>query len=142
MDKFIKPISSGAWTVSEHRDCTVRALANSAGILYGNAHNILRKHGRKDGKGCTHKVWHDAYINNGMSLVGIYGTTKAAKHISKRLNIAANKGITLGRMLPQLNNGKYLVIITGHALAVVDGAVIDLNHNRSNSSVVAVYKHS
>lgn len=142
MTTFIKPISSGAWTVSEHRDCTVRALANSAGILYGNAHNILRKHGRKDGKGCTHKVWHDAYINNGMSLVGIYGTTKAAKSISWRLNIAAHKGITLGRMLPQLKDGSYLVIITGHALAVVDGAVIDLNNNRSNSSVIAVYKHS
>jgi len=142
MTTFIRPISSGAYTVNEHRDCTVRALANSAGILYGNAHNILRQYGRKDKRGCTHRVWHDAYTNNGMSLVGIYGKTNGAKSISKRLNIAAHKGITLGRILPQLNDGKYLVIITGHALAVVDGAVIDLGHNRSNSSVIAVYKYS
>ena len=142
MTTFISPISSGAYTVNEHRDCTVRALANSAGILYGNAHNILRKHGRKDGKACTNQVWHDAYTNTGLSLVGIYGTTKAARHMSKRLNLAAYKGISLGRILPTLTEGSYIVIITGHALAVVSGHVIDKGLNRSASSVVAVYKHS
>jgi hypothetical protein len=142
MDKYIRPLTIGHSNVVEQLDCTVRALANSAGIVYGNAHSILKKHGRKDRKGCSNKVWHDAYINTGLSLVGIYGTTKAAKHISKRLNIAAYKGITLGRILPTLNEGSYIVIITGHALAVVSGHVIDKGLNRSNSSVVAVYKHS
>jgi hypothetical protein len=142
MDKYIRPLTTGYINHAEERDCTVRALANSAGIVYGNAHIILKKHGRKDRKGCTNLVWHDAYTNTGLSLVGIYGTTKCAKHISKRLNIAAHKGITLGRILPQLNDGSYVVIITGHALAVVSGHVIDKGLNRSNSSVVAVYKHS
>ena len=142
MDKYIRPLTTGKSTIVEKQDCTVRALANAADILYGNAHNILKRHGRKDFKGCTNKVWHDAYTNTGLSLVGIYGTTKAAKHISKRLNIAAHKGITLGRILPTLTNGSYIVIVTGHALAVVSGHVIDKGLNRSNSSVVAVYKHS
>ena len=142
MDKYIRPLTTGHSNVVEQLDCTVRALANSAGIVYGNAHTILKKHGRKDRKGCSNKVWHEAYTNTGLFLVGIYGTTKAAKSISKRLNIAANKGITLGRILPTLNDGSYIVIITGHALAVVSGHVIDKGLNRSNSSVVAVYKHS
>ena len=142
MDKYIRPLTTGYINTVEERDCTVRALANSAGIVYGNAHTILKKHGRKDKRGCTNFVWHDAYINTGLSLIGIYGTTKSARHMSKRLNIAAYKGITLGRILPTLTNGSYIVITTGHALAVVSGYIIDKGLNRSNSSVVAVYKHS
>ena len=142
MDKYIRPLTTGYTNTVEERDCTVRALANSAGIVYGNAHTILRKHGRKDRKGCTNHVWHDAYTNTGLSLVGIYGTTKAARHMSKRLNLAAYKGISLGRILPTLTEGSYIVIITGHALAVVSGHVIDKGLNRSASSVVAVYKLS
>ena len=142
MDKYIRPLTTGYINHAEERDCTVRALANSAGIVYGNAHTILKKHGRKDKRGCTNKVWHDAYTNTGLSLVGIYGTTKAARHMSKRLNLAAYKGISLGRILPTLTEGSYIVIITGHALAVVSGHVIDKGLNRSASSVVAVYKLS
>lgn len=142
MAKTIVPVRAGVWTLNESRDCTVRALANSAGLLYGNAHNILRKHGRKDKRGCTHHVWHDAYIGNGMSLVGVYGTTKGARYLAKKISVVAQDGITLGRMIPTLTNGSYIVIITGHALAVVDGGVVDMNMNRINSRVVAVYKHS
>ena len=142
MEKYIRPLTTGYINHAEERDCTVRALANSTGIVYGNAHDILKQHGRKDKSRCSNKVWHEAYTNTGLSLIGIYGTTKSAMRISKRLNIAAYKGITLGRILPTLTNGSYIVIITGHALAVVNGNIIDTSVNRSNSSVVAVYKHS
>lgn len=142
MANLIVPVRAGAYTYGEHADCTVRALANSAGLLYGNAHTILKRHGRTDKRGCNHNVWHDAYISNGMSLVGVYGTTRRAYLLAKKLSVVAQDGITLGRMLPTLTNGSYIVIITGHALAVVDGGVVDMNLNRTNSRVVAVYKHS
>ena len=142
MANVIVPVRAGAYTYNETRDCTVRALANSAGLLYGNAHNILRQHGRKDKRGCTHYVWHDAYLSNGMSLVGVYGTTHGARSLAKRISVVAQDGITLGRLLPKLKDGSYIVIITRHALAVVDGGVVDMNLNRINSRVVAVYKHS
>jgi hypothetical protein len=142
MDKYIRPLTIGHINTVEKQDCTVRALANSAGIPYSNAHNILRKHGRKDYRGCPSTVFHQAYINAGMKLISIHGSTRRAKIMSKQLNLAVYKGITLGRILPTLNEGSYIVIITGHALAVVSGHVIDKGLNRSNSSVVAVYKHS
>lgn len=142
MAKTIIPVTAGVSTWGESRDCTVRALANSTGLRYGNAHNILRQHGRKDKRGCTCNVWHDAYISNGMSLVGVYGTTKGARYLAKKISVVAQKGTTLGSILPKLTNGSYIVIITRHALAVVDGGVVDMNLNRSNSRVIAVYKHS
>jgi hypothetical protein len=142
MAKLITPARAGVFSFGENRDCTVRALANSTGLLYGNAHNILKRHGRTDKRGCTHYVWHDAYISNGMSLVGVYGTTHGARSLARKLSVVAQDGITLGRMLPTLKQGSYIVIITGHALAVVDGGVVDMNLNRSNSRVIAVYKHS
>ena len=142
MANVIVPVRAGAWTLNEHADCTVRALANSAGLLYGNAHTILKRHGRTDKRGCTHHVWHDAYIHNGMSLVGVYGTTRGARSLAKRIAVVAQDGITLGRLLPKLKDGSYIVIITRHALAVVDGGVVDMNLNRINSRVIAVYKHS
>lgn len=142
MANLIVPVRAGVYTFNETRDCTVRALANSAGLLYGNAHTILKRHGRTDKRGCTHYVWHDAYISNGMSLVGVYGTTRGARSLAKKLSVVAQDGITLGRMLPTLTKGSYIVIITGHALAVVDGGVVDMNLNRANSRVIAVYKHS
>jgi hypothetical protein len=77
-----------------------------------------------------------------MSLVGVYGTTHGARSLARKLSAVAQDGITLGRMLPTLTQGSYIVIITGHALAVVDGGVVDMNLNRSNSRVIAVYKHS
>lgn len=142
MAKLITPARAGVFTFGETRDCTVRALANSAGLQYGNAHSILKRHGRPNKRGCTHYVWHDAYISNGMSLVGVYGKTGNAKSLARRLSVVAQDGITLGRMLPTLTQGSYIVIITGHALAVVDGGVVDMNLNRANSRVIAVYKHS
>jgi len=143
MAKTIIPVTAGVSTTwGESRDCTVRALANSTGLRYGNAHNILREHGRKDKRGCSSDVWHDAYISNDMSLVGVYGTTRGARYLAKKISVVAQAGTTLGSILPKLTNGSYIVIITRHALAVVNGGVVDMNLNRSNSRVIAVYKHS
>ena len=142
MAKIIVPTATGVNSYGENRDCTVRALANCTGMVYGNAHDILRKHGRKDKRGCTHHVWHDAYTNNGMSLIGVYGKTHRSRSLARELAVVAQDGITLGRLIPSLTKGSYIVIITGHALAVVDCNIVDMNFNRSNSRVIAVYKHS
>lgn len=142
MAKLITPAKLGVYSYAESRDCTVRALSNSTGLHYGNAHAILKKHGRSDKRGCTYKVWHDAYTEAGVSLMGVYGTTHSARTLARGVSVVAQDGITLGRILPKLASGSYIVIIRGHALAVVDGAIIDTNSNRINSRVIAVYKRS
>lgn len=140
MSRFINSVSLGAYDFREQKDCTVRALSNAKNIAYHNAHAILSKYGRKPKKGCTAAVWHRAYTDAGMVCLGVYGTTMSARYTARIVGMQANKGITLGRLVASLPMGKYIVIITGHALAVVDGKIIDFGDNRSNKSVIAVYK--
>ena len=139
MSRFIPSILTGASRADEAQDCTVRALANALDTNYDEAHAALRKHGRKHGKPCGHKVWHRAYSEAGLSLMNIYGTTAAARHLSRSLQQKATKGTTLGTLLKSIGCGRFVVIVTGHAICVLDGQVIDKYSNLSNKSVVAVY---
>ena len=131
---------TGAINPKESNDCTVRALANAANIPYETAHNLLRKHGRKSARGCNSDVWHKAYNEAGFRLLGIYGTTARTRHMSRKLDVNPKSGITIGRMLPSLGDGAYIVVITGHALAIVDGNIIDTGFSKSGASVVALYR--
>jgi len=62
------------------------------------------------------------------------------KSFTHRYKVKAFKGISLGSLLPALGLGRFIVVITGHALAVIDGAIVDQGSNASRKSVVAVYK--
>ena len=137
---YIKSIAIGATNPSESKDCTVRALANATGISYEAAHKSLEMHGRLSCRGCHPHVWHEAYQAAGMSFVGIYGETLTTKSFAYRYKVKAFKGISLGSLLPTLGLGRFIVVITGHALAVIDGAIVDKGVNSSRKSVVAVYK--
>lgn len=138
--KTIPSLYTGANNPKESRDCTVRALANALEIDYGAAHRTLRKHGRKSNCGANSSVWHEAYTESGFELQGIYGTTIRTQYLSRKLEITPNKGISLGKLLPSLKTGRFIVVITGHALAVINGSIIDRGVNRAGSSVVAVYR--
>jgi len=137
---YIKSIATGATNPTESKDCTVRALANAAGIPYEAAHKALQSKGREAGKGCHPRVWHEAYQSAGLSFVGIYGKTTTTRGFAYRYKVKAFKGISLGSLLPTLGLGRFIVVITGHALAVIDGAIVDKGVNSSRKSVVAVYK--
>jgi hypothetical protein len=140
MGNIIYPVAKGESSERERNDCTVRALANATGMAYSEAHSLLSKHGRKFKCGAFFMVYHRAYLEAGLALQGIYGSTRRARIASSRANVTAGAGITIGRMLPRLQQGRYVVLITGHALAVVDGRIIDAGGQRSGSHVFAVYK--
>lgn len=137
---FIRSISSGAHDPKESKDCTVRALANASGMPYGDAHKALQSKGRLTGQGCRVSVWHEAYTSNGLKFVGVYGRGNTAKGFIRVYPTKPFKGITLGALLPTLGLGRFVVIITGHAIAVVNGSIIDIGGNNSKKSVVALYK--
>jgi len=138
--KLIKPVAYGATKAGETNDCTVRALSNASGLDYETAHKALQKQGRKPRKGATCNVWHRAYTAAGMQLTGAYGVTKATKALQRIYRVIPDKGATLSKIMPTLSQGRFIVIVTGHALAVVDGAIIDSHASSGNKSVVAVYK--
>lgn len=139
--KYIKADSRGATAGGlEHNDCTVRALANASGMDYFDAHNLLSKHGRKKRCGAKFTTMHKAYDEAGFVLNSVHGTTGQAKFVSRITQREAEAGITLGKILPKLAFGEYIVNVTGHAVAVVNGKLIDTFDNPAGKRVVAVFK--
>lgn len=127
-------------TGTEARDCTVRALANAAEMPYEKAHALLKKHGRKDRRGAYFTTMKPAYEEAGFVLYGVYGTTTAARYTARITKMQASEGTTLGKLLPKLGLGEYIVNTTGHAVAVVNGKIIDTFDNPAGKRVIAVFK--
>ena len=102
---------------SERADCTVRALALTLGIDYGFAHQRLRAMGRKNG--CRFKVdW------------GQLG-------FQMRPDLCCR---TLGSVLPEMQSGRFIVRITRHVFAVIDGKVIDQRMPSERCRMKMVYQ--
>lgn len=124
----------------EKNDCTVRALANAGEIDYSVAHNLLSKHGRKKYCGAKFTTMHAAYTEAGFVLNSVHGTTGQARFVARITQREAEDGVTLGKILPKLAFGEYIVNVTGHAVAVVNGKLIDTFDNPAGKRVVAVFK--
>lgn len=98
--------------MGEDRDCTVVSLAQVLEIPYREAHSIMRLHaGRVNGRGSHMGPVSDAY--------------PAAL---KRVSGLPMRSITLAEFCRVHNTGRYWVEVTGHALAVVNGKILD--HSR------------
>lgn len=142
---YIKTAAYGATGadvgLNEKNDCVVRAFANASGVDYLSAHALAKTYNRKSGKGMHFNNLHDMYVNNGFELVDVFGSTYPAKYARFYVGkTTATKGTTLKNLLPKLGKGRYIVNVTRHALAVVDGQVIDTFNSRESVSVIAVFK--
>lgn len=145
--KYIKADSRGntcdtsvKFAGKERNDCTVRSLASASGMHYDQAHELLKKYGRKDRHGARFSTMHKAYDEAGFVLNSVHGTTGQARFVARSTKREAEAGITLGKILPKLAFGEYIVNVTGHAVAVVNGKIIDTFDNPSGKRVVAVFK--
>lgn len=124
----------------EENDCTVRALANVLGAPYPLAHKILTAAGRKPRDGMRWSEWSKVYSRLGLKLMSVHGTTKNARFIAKATNVTVSNGVTLEKILTELQSGRYVVHIRGHVLAVIDGKIHDYGYNKAGSRVASVYK--
>lgn len=95
---------------------------------------------RNDCKGAYFTTMKPAYEEAGFVLYGVYGTTRAARYTAHVTKQKANAGTTLAKLLPTLGFGEYIVNTTGHAVAVVNGKIIDTFDNPAGKRVVAVFK--
>ena len=106
--------------VNEVRDCTVRATAAALGIPYAEAHARLSAVGRKNRRGV-----HYAEVYKKLGL----------KFHQKWLG-----GCPVKRVLPTLPpTGRFVVLVSRHVFAVVDGKVIDDSVPNPNQRVKEVY---
>jgi hypothetical protein len=138
--KTVQAVNRGATSAGETRDCTVRALSNASGMHYDQAHSLLKKHGRNNRCGAFFGTMLKANTEAGFVLDSVHGTTGAANHAARIAKRQASKGITLAKILPKLAFGEYIVNTTGHAVAVVNGKIIDTFDNPAGKRVVAVFK--
>lgn len=136
----IQAVTRGATSDGETRDCTVRALSNACSMPYDQAHALLKKHGRKDRRGAYFSTMLKAYNEADFALDSVHGTTSSAKAAARIARREASEGITLAKLLPKLGFGEYIVNTTGHAVAVVNGKIIDTFDNPAGKRVVAVFK--
>lgn len=106
----------------EDKDCAVRALAICANIPYDRAHSLLAKN-RRTNNGATNT---SAVIGQLMNL----GYRVESTTISAR---------TVRSVERELIKGVYLLFVTGHFVALVDGRIYDWSRG-SLKRVQAVYR--
>lgn len=123
----LKTISTDAGSstsgVDEKRDCTIRALAVSAGIPYQYAHKIGREAGRKNKKG--------------------FHPEKLLKYAKKEYGITYKKkrykSVTIQRFIKENPSGNYYVATNNHAFAIINGTIYDTGLNRPMQRLEEVY---
>lgn len=139
---YIKPLDFGETREDESKDCTVRALANCTMMEYDDAHEHMAYYGRPSRRGASPSTLMNAYLDAGLSKVQVFGTTRGAKYYARHyghLVQTPEKGITLKNFCKKYNKGRYIVVYSGHALAVVNGQIIDKFNNSANKRVILAF---
>lgn len=141
----VVPLTSGSFDKNDNNACTCRALANATGMHITEATSLLAKHGRKKDKGATFVQYEQAYHEAGLQFVGFFGTTQKSQRIQNywtklHKNAARHKGTTLENFCKNFNNGRFVVIVDGHATCVINGELVDTFNNRANRRVLAAWQ--
>ncbi len=137
--KFIPSVSSGVFNANERNDCVVRAITNVSGKPYDEVHTLLKKHGREDRKGTSWPVTLKVMQELGYSGCAV-GNSRSAVWFEQHGKVNRHEqNVTLSKVIKDLPAGKYVVYVTGHATALIDGKIIDTFDNKAKKQVSAVF---
>lgn len=130
--------------LQENSDCVVRAFMSALDVPYLQAHSFVKKYlKRQDRKGTfttTHFSKILGKVKNGkrVSLLGaspeyvsalrVRSTTKVKELTNPRYKV--KRGYTVGSFMENFDKGRYVAIVEGHAIAIVNGR---LYGNRSDT---------
>ena len=106
-----------AAALGERNDCTVLSFEAAVGIPYLESHAILKGAGRKDKHGIRFKT---------VLLCHLTGFVWGGRYMLDRRN---DTDTTLRAFVEAHQEGRYIVLTDGHALALVDGVIHD-NHTK------------
>ena len=139
---YIKPKDVGYvaddFGLQQKRDCAVRAIANVGVYSYPLALSLLNKAGRRFNKGTPWDALDKVYKEAGAFNVTYYGK-RMAKMSREHSVTHRDKSMTLKTFLADNPKGRHVVIVRGHALAVVDGGIVDLFSSKANKRVIASF---
>lgn len=104
---------------NERADCSVRATAAALGLDYSEAHQRLAALGRKRNRGVKYRL------------------IAAELGLEARPDLSAR---TLGKILPDMQSGRFVVRVYRHVFAVVNGLIVDNKPTNLNCRVKMVYQ--
>ena len=123
---------------SETNDCFVVALCHVCDVNYDESHSYVNENfKRKNNKGVTlTPVKLQTFIQNEQKLLNkdiellgynpiIWSENMGYKILSNPKYKNKKSGYTVKSFLETFNSGKYLILVNGHALAIVDGKLYD-----------------
>jgi hypothetical protein len=132
----------------EDRDCVVRAFMAALDIPYDQAHAWVKKElNRKDRKGTFMNAYSKNIIGktkNGkkISFIGSHPSRSYMKHSIGSDKILINKsykkqtGYTLKSFMENNPVGRFVLIVQGHAVAVVNGVL----YGNTNENAIGLYR--
>lgn len=120
LNAVVVPGKSLRGDIKERADCTVRATATVLGIPYAEAHAKLKALGRKNRRGFN------------------LFSPQCQKALGLKMRHPG--GVTVGAMLPELQQGRFIVYVSHHVFAVVDGKVFDHSVPNERKRIVSVYE--
>lgn len=123
MNKFEK-VCKDSNNMNERNDCTVKALSITGRVPYNVAHTALKKHGRKDCRGCYMGTQKRALVELGLE----------AKFIKnpRQPNGSRFTPKTIGKTY---SKGYYMVWFRSHVAAMVNGEILDWTDGRQHRVV-------
>ncbi len=122
--------------MNEYRDCSVVALAEGLCISYEEAHEAMRKAGRRDRQGAYTYQIKKAIRSLGftMEFVGL-GQHLIHEIDPRRKNLTVNMVEKLGLF----KDGHYIAFTNGHVLSIVEGKVKDWTAGRRHQ-ITTLYR--
>lgn len=121
MDKFEKACRASE-RLGEANDCTVKAISIAGRVPYNVAYDACKAEGRRYRCGMYPTQWKRAILRVGCAYIEV------AKNPLQR-NGSRYTVKTIGQKYPQ---GYYIVKVRGHALAMVNGQVLDWTEGRKH----------
>lgn len=113
--------SAAGYCLEETNDCTVRALSLVSGIGYKAAHKVMATRANR-------KPQHGAYMSNNIR--------KIQKDLPVRLKLVKTSG-QVSTLIKEYGEGNtILCTVVGHAFAIINGAVHDMEEISGSKRVV------
>ena len=136
----IQSRSKGATNPDESNDCVVRALSNASGMPYNKAHALLKNAGRKERNGVRLSDMISLFEKLSIKPIYISSNTKDGQYLCKHYCWTPNVGMSLGKSVKTFSKGKYIALVNRHAVALVDGHLIDTFDNPGKQYLRALFK--
>ena len=146
LSKTIHPVSSGITdpTNEDNNNCGLRAYCNVTGKSYKDTQIIFAKQGRKYKRGTPVLILNKIMQNAGFNPL-LMGSVAAVKYIERCTTLrSTGPSRTIKSLLndKEYQQGNHVFCIKEHALAVVDGKVLDTFSSSASARVYVVYSSS